>query len=104
MAKRAALGSRPSFASRVDTDPRCGSLAGVRGHFLFEFLFQRLQVEARTLLHWREFKRGLSELPHYLLNEHEAPELVDEPILVEDGSTGPAGHPGALEWIETQVD
>jgi hypothetical protein len=31
------------------------SLGGVRGHFLVEFLFQRLQVEARAFLHRREF-------------------------------------------------
>ncbi len=40
-----------------------------------------IEIEARALLHRRELEEGL-ELRHFLLDKHEAPELVLEPIEV----------------------
>src|SRR5208337_2806575 len=46
-----------------------------------------------------ELDRGLSELPHLLLDVDEPPELVLEPVKILDGS----GQPRALERIQAQV-
>src|SRR5262245_59429628 len=60
---------------------RSWSFAGVRLHGLLDLLLDGFQVEARALLHRRELDRGLSELPHLLLHQHEAPELVDKVVV-----------------------
>src|SRR6266581_6650956 len=56
--------------------PRARRLvAGPRLQLLLELFLQPFQVEARALLHGREFQEGLGVRPHLLLDEHEAPEL-----------------------------
>src|ERR1700730_4528297 len=83
---------RPLFADR-----------GPRG---FDFFFHGTEVEARALLHWREFNRGHGQLLDLLLDKHETPEIVIERVEVLLGSVfGPAiGPAGALKRIETKVD
>src|SRR5215218_5742313 len=63
------------------------------------------KVEACALLHRRELDRRHGQLFHLLLNEHEAPEFVLEPVEVFlrslfGSGIGPAS---ALEWIEAQI-
>jgi hypothetical protein len=41
--------------------------------------FHGLEIEARALLHGRIIDGRHGQLAHYLLNEHEAPELILEP-------------------------
>src|SRR3954451_24921094 len=74
-------------------------------HLLCHFGFDSLEVEARALLHRRILKEGLERLAHYLLDEHETPELVLEPIEILlcaffGAVVGPAGP---LERIQPQV-
>src|SRR5262245_61443558 len=54
--------------------------------FLRDLLLQRFEVEARALLYRRELDKGLRHLGDLLLHVDEAPELVGEPILVEERS------------------
>src|SRR5438876_12037472 len=44
--------------------------------------FHGIEVEARAALHGRVIDEGLECLAHYLLDEHETPELKFEPIEV----------------------
>src|SRR5271169_3386170 len=75
------------------------------GHPFRHFSFDSVKVEARASLHRRVIEEGLEFLAHYLLDEHEAPELVLEPIEVLLRSVfRPVVRPArALEWIKTQV-
>src|SRR5262249_29047696 len=59
-----------------------GSVAPRFFHFLSEFCLQRFQVEARSLLHRREFDKGMRRLGDLLLNECEPPELECEPVVI----------------------
>ncbi len=59
-------------------------LSSLRLDGLLNLLLDGLQVEACTLLHGRELDRGLGDLCHLLLHELEAPELVDEPVVIAD--------------------
>ena len=45
-------------------------------------IFDRIQIEACRLLHWRELDERLGHLSYDLLNKHEAPELVGDPVVV----------------------
>src|SRR5262249_33694721 len=74
---RGAAGSRRAARHR---DQRCPRLFGHGGPGGFDFLLHRLEVEARALLHWRELDRRQRQFLHLLLHEHEAPELVLEPV------------------------
>src|SRR3954451_12192924 len=74
-------------------------------HLLCHFGFDSLEVEARALLHRRILKEGLERLAHYLLDKHETPELVLEPIEILlcaffGAVVGPASP---LERIQPQV-
>ena len=66
----------------------------------------RIEVEARALLHGRELDGRHRQLRDLLLHEHEAPELVLEPIevLLRTVLGAVSGPARALERIETQVD
>src|SRR5262245_40329308 len=59
-----------------------GLLGRPGGQSLVDLRLDGCQVEAGTLLHRREVDRGLGELGHFLLHEHEAPELVGKPVVV----------------------
>src|SRR5215467_552706 len=63
------------------------------------------EVEARALLHRRKLDRRFGQLQDLLLDEHEAPELVLEPLEVRLGADlGPViGPTRTLERIEAQV-
>src|SRR6476660_5821344 len=65
-----------------------------------------IKIEARTPLHRRKLNRRHRQLLHLLLNKHEAPEFVFEPVEILLGAFfGPAiGPAGPLERIETKVD
>src|SRR5438477_13202298 len=65
-----------------------------------DLLLDGLQIERSALLHRRELDGGLGQLPHLLLDVHEPPKLVDEPVVVVER----AGQPRALERIEAEVD
>src|ERR1700724_4468078 len=47
-----------------------------------DFRFHSIEIEACALLHWREFDRSHGQLLHLVLDEHEAPEFVLEPVKV----------------------
>ena len=67
--------------------------------------FHGIEVEARALLHRRELDRGHRQLLDLLLDKHEAPELVLEPVeILLRPDLGPALRPSrALERIEAKV-
>src|SRR5512140_1069254 len=64
---------------KVDLLRRLGS------HLLIQLLLHRFEIEARALLHGREFEEGLRLLAHLLLKEDEAPELVAPPVHRHEG-------------------
>ena len=71
-----------------------------------DFRLHGIEVEARALLHRRELDRGQGQLLDLLLDEHEAPEFVFEPIEVLLRPvlwSRSSGQPGALERIEAEV-
>ena len=74
-------------------------------HLLRHLRFDGVKIEARAPLHRREIEEGLEFLAHYLLDEHEAPELVLEPIeVLLRAFFRPVVRPArALERIEAQV-
>src|SRR5262249_57456921 len=81
-----------------------GSLRdGVAGRL--DLRLHGLEVEARALLHRRKFDRGLRQLLDLLLDEHEAPELVLEPVevLLRAFLRAAVGPARALERVEAQV-
>src|SRR5438876_2601067 len=67
--------------------------------------FDCVKVEARASLHRRVIEESLEFLAHYLLNEHETPELVFEPIeVLLPAFFRPIVWPArALERIQPQV-
>ena len=75
-------------------------------HSLRDLCFHGVEVEARTPLHRWILDGRLSQLRHFLLDEHEAPELVEEPVKIFVGSdiaiatTGPCS---VFEGIRAQV-
>ena len=85
---------------------RCGVLLGYRRPCRFNLGLNRIEVEAGTLLHWRELHRGHRKLLNLLLDKYEAPEFILEPIeVLLRSELGPAIGPAhSLEWIEAQVD
>src|SRR5882672_3408056 len=91
--------SRPPRGSSTYC-PWCVLLARMGRSFLRKLLLQRFEAEARTLLQRRELEKGLRVLRYLLLHKDEAPELVYEPVLVEER----AGQARALERIQTEVD
>src|SRR5206468_690492 len=82
------------------------SLLAHRGPRRRDFRFYGIEVKARALLHRREFDRSLRQLLNLLLNEHEAPEFVFEPVevLLRSGLSPIVGPARALKGIEAQVD
>src|SRR5215470_2667673 len=89
-------GSRGCKGTRRDRSLRGSSRPLVGGpafHFLIQLLLQGLEVEARALLHRRVVDESLRVPADFLLHEHEAPELVDVPVVVGER----AGHTRALE-------
>src|SRR5262245_24269914 len=88
-------------AARVDLT---GSLGDGRSG-RFDLGLHGVEVEARPLLHRRILDRRRCELQDLFLHEHEAPELVLEPLEVRlRADLCPAVGPArALERIETQV-
>src|SRR5215813_5369257 len=75
-------------------------LGGPRGHLFLQLLLQGFEIEARALLHRRELEEGLRLPRDLVLDEHEAPELVREPVVVGQRPR----ETGALERIEAKVD
>src|SRR5882724_9490597 len=69
------------------------------------FRFHRIEIEARASLHRRKLDRSHRQFFHHLLNKHEAPEFIFEPVEVllrtEFGLA--IGPPRALERIEAKV-
>src|SRR5262249_9486939 len=78
-------------------------LSSVRLDGLLNLLLDGLQVEARALLHRREFDGRLSELPDLLLRELEAPELVGKPVVVGQRPLIAVGQARPLEGIEPDI-
>src|SRR4051812_5019639 len=81
------------------------SLLGDRRPRRLDLRLHGIEVEARAFLHRRELDRGHGQLLYLLLDKHEAPELVFEPVEVLLGAVfrpvvGPAR---AFEWIETKI-
>src|SRR5271157_6578038 len=82
--------SLATVSAQKNGRPACKPPAGLRvkllrlfrRRLLVEFFFQLGQIEACALLHWREVDRALCQLPYLLLDEHEAPELECEPVVV----------------------
>src|SRR6267142_6989990 len=73
-----------------------GLLAHVRPLSRLDLCFHGVEVETRALLHRRELDRRRDQFDHFLLNEHETPELVLEPFEIRLRSVlgpvpGPAG-------------
>src|SRR5262245_45325003 len=95
------------FGMRPDTRPHpaaiavaIGSLARFARHGLLDLLLHGFQVEAPAFLHGRKFDRSLGDLRDFLLHELEAPELIDEPVVVADRSSILAVvHAGPLERV-----
>src|SRR5262249_27279218 len=72
---------------------------------LLDRLLHGRHIEASSRLHRRKFDEGLRSLRNFLLNESEAPELIDEPVVVGDRTIVLAiEHAGALIRIEAQID
>jgi hypothetical protein len=71
-----------------------------------DFRLHGIEVEACAFLHRRKFDRSHGQFLHLLLNKHEPPELVFEPVevLLRSEFYPTIGPAGALERIETQVD
>jgi hypothetical protein len=59
-------------------------LAGTCCYCRLDLPFHRLEIEARALLHRRELDEALGCLPNLLLYEDEAPELVQEPVVISE--------------------
>ena len=75
------------------------------GHPFPQLRFDCVKIEACAPLHRRVIEEGLDFLAHYLLDEHEAPEFILEPIEVLLGSffrpvVGPAR---AFKWIKAKI-
>ena len=75
----ASISARPAS---VTTSAARQLLARARLHGCGDLIFDRIQIEACGLLHWREFDERLSRLRHDLLDKNEAPELVGDPVVV----------------------
>ena len=75
------------------------------GHPLRHLRLDRFEIEARAALHRREVEEGLEFLADDLLDEHEAPELILEPVeILLRAVLRPIVRPArALERIEAQV-
>src|SRR5215213_7222851 len=76
-----------------------------RGSGGLDLRLHGVEIEARTLLHWRELDRRHRKLLDLLLDEDETPELVLEPmeILLRAG-LGPVLRPSrALEGVEAEI-
>src|SRR5437588_6575840 len=72
------------------------------GHPFRHLRLHGIEVEARAALHRRVIEEGLEFLAHHLLDEHEAPELILEPIevLLRPVFRPIAGSAHALERID----
>src|SRR5262249_28328426 len=80
-------------------------LSSLRLDGLLNLLLDGLQIEACTLLHGRKLDRGLGDFRHLLLHELEAPELVDEPVVIADRPAILAvEHARSLERVQTKID
>jgi hypothetical protein len=65
--------------------PPARRISGLLGHGRTrgrDLRFHGIEVEARALLHWREFDSAHGCLCHHFLDEHEAPELVFIPLKI----------------------
>src|SRR5262245_2632174 len=80
---RANNGSR---SARVHRAERWSSLLTDRtcSNRFFNLLLNSGHIEAGTSLHRWEIDERLRRLRHLLLHEHEAPELVGEPVVIGD--------------------
>src|SRR5580704_17305598 len=81
-------------------------LLSVFRHRCGDLFFHSVEVERRALLHGRIVDGAHGELCHYLLDKHEAPELVHEPVHIEIASSISVHtrETHFLERIQTQVD
>src|SRR5689334_8252080 len=100
--KRAASQGHPLFVILI-AGPLRSSLRLL--HPFRHLRFDSVEVKARTALHRRIVEEGLEFLAYHLLNEHEAPELVFEPVeILLSALFRPIVWPaGTLERIEPQV-
>src|SRR5262249_29096961 len=98
-------GGRPARGARHEDQqmPRC--LLAHRRPGRLDLRLHGIEVEAGPLLHRRVLDRSHGQLFDFLLDEHEAPEFVLEPVEVLLGTgSGPALGPArALEGIEAKV-
>src|SRR5208283_3212576 len=96
--------SRPSFRSAQLVARPFGRFLRLL-HLFAHLSFDCIKIEARAPLHRRIIKESLDFLANYLLDEHEAPELVLEPIeVLLRAILRPIAWPArALERIEAQV-
>src|SRR6185312_11557898 len=81
-------------------------LLGHCGPGSLDFRLHGIQIEACASLHGRKLDRRLRQLFDLLLNKHEAPELVFEPIeiLLRAFPCAVTRPPRALERIQAKID
>src|SRR6476469_3123031 len=92
------------FTSECPSIPQLWTLFScVRLDGLLDLLLDGFQVEARALLHRREFDGRLSELPDLLLRKLEAPELEGKPVVVGQRPLVAVWQPRPLERIEPEI-
>src|SRR5262245_44067357 len=75
--RRSARVHRAERRSSLLTDRACSNR-------FFNLLLNSSHIETGTTLHRWEIDERLRRLRHLLLDEHEAPELVGEPVVIGD--------------------
>src|SRR5882724_12404680 len=95
----------PCWAARLKISNAFVCLLAHGGPGRLDLRFHGIEVEAGALLHRRELDGRHDELLHLLLDKHEAPEFVLEPLeVILRPGLGPAIGPArTLEGIETEV-
>src|SRR5215218_7332084 len=96
--------SSAPIAGRSLTNISCSLFAHCRPGCL-DFRFHGIEVEARAPLHRRELDRCHGQLLYLLLDKHEAPEFIFEPleVLLRPGFGPAVGPARALERVEAQI-
>src|SRR5262249_12760415 len=96
-------GGRSAGVHRAERRPSLLTDRACSNRF-FNLLLNSGHIETGTALHRREVDERLRRLRYLLLDEHEAPELVGEPVVIGDLATALAvEHAKALIGIEAQI-
>src|SRR5580698_3756361 len=78
-------------------------LLGVCRERILAMRFDRLQVEARALLHRWVLDRTLRHLANFLLYKLETPKLVGKPVVERQRTVGAVRKVHAFERVKTNV-